>query len=554
MKLKKIVLLSIIVFAFFLRVYKLGSYPVGFLWDEASLGYNAYSILETGRDEYGRILPLIFKSFGDYKPGLYVYLTIPFILIFGLGEFAVRLPSALFGAFSVVLMYFLVKEGQKKEVSLVPLISALLLAISPWHLIFSRGAWELNIMLFEFIFGFYFLTKFINTQKDKFLYFCTPAFLLTLLTYQSAKFLLPVLLSVYFFFFRKELFQSKKKSILSFSLTIFSIFIVFNVLTVLGGKGGRIKAMSIFSYPRSGQETQMFLTQDRSSNLLYSFFHGPPVFFVRSVLGRYFNHFSGKFLFITGDWSNQRNGIVYQGVMYYLDVVFLCSGLFYLFAKKRSSFENFMLFWLMIAPFPAALTRDSISSVRSFTMVIPLVFVVATGVDNLRAFLYKKKRVFRCLGYLLFAICYLLLLIRMLDFYFIHDPKTTSENRLYGYRQAVSYIKPLVSQKNKIIFTSKYGQPYIFYLFYSKYDPLKYQKQALLAENPYGDVGQVEKVDKIEFRKIFWPNDRAFNNSLFVGDEFDLPLTDVVGQEKITLREDIKFLNGKTAFRIVETK
>ncbi len=549
---KKILIILIFFLALLLRTYKLGQFPVGFLWDEASLGYNAYSILKTGQDEYGRFLPLIFKSFGDYKPGLYVYLTIPSVLIFGLNEFAVRLPSAVLGSLSVLLVYFLVKQNQENE--RLALLSSLFLAISPWSLIFSRGAWELNVMLFEFLTGFYLLSKFLSTKKKKFLYSSAVFFLLTLITYQAAKFLLPVLLTGFFIFSRKKIISTNRRNISFFASILFVVFAIFNLWTVLVGKGGRVKAMSIFSYPRSDQETQMFLGQDGGSLLVYNFFHGRPVFIVRSVLGRYFNHCSGKFLFFGGDWSNQRNGIIYQGVMYYLDIIFLLLGFFCLFAKKRSFWDNFMLFWMVIAPLPAALTRDSISSVRSFTMVIPLIYITAVGVTSVFVFFEKRKVVIKKIFYFLFFIFYFFMFVRMFDLYFIHDPKITSENRLYGYKQAVSYIGPLVSQKNKVIFSDVYGQPYIFYLFFSKYDPRKYQEQSLLTENPFGDVGKIEKLDNIEFRKIYWPDDRAYSNSLFVGDEFDLPITDVVGQKEITLLENIKFLNGKTAFRIVETK
>src|SRR3990167_2080459 len=101
----KIILLVIIIIAAILRLWNLGGNPPHLTPDEAALGYNAYSILKTGKDEYGQILPVIFKSFGDYKPGLYVYLTVPFVAIFGLTEFAVRLPSALFCILSVFLIF-----------------------------------------------------------------------------------------------------------------------------------------------------------------------------------------------------------------------------------------------------------------------------------------------------------------------------------------------------------------------------------------------------------------------------------------------------------------
>ena len=107
---KKIILIFIFLIAFILRFWDLGSNPPSLDWDEASLGYNAYSILKTGKDEYGNFLPLSIRSFGDYKPPLYTYLTTIPVAIFGLNEFSTRFISALFGTFTVIVGYFLVKQ------------------------------------------------------------------------------------------------------------------------------------------------------------------------------------------------------------------------------------------------------------------------------------------------------------------------------------------------------------------------------------------------------------------------------------------------------------
>ncbi|MBI2599051.1 glycosyltransferase family 39 protein [Candidatus Curtissbacteria bacterium] len=108
---RKYLLLAIILLAAILRFYKLGSTPPSLYWDEASLGYNAYSILKTGRDEHGKFLPTTnFAAFGDYKPPGYIYTTVPSIAIFGLTEFAIRFPSALFGTLTVLLTYLLAKK------------------------------------------------------------------------------------------------------------------------------------------------------------------------------------------------------------------------------------------------------------------------------------------------------------------------------------------------------------------------------------------------------------------------------------------------------------
>ena len=103
------ILIAIIIFAAFLRFYKLGSFPVSLYWDEAANGYNAYSIVKTKSDEYGTKLPLLFKSFNDYKLPGYIYLDTLFIKFLGLSEFSVRAPSAFFGTFAVITIYFLSK-------------------------------------------------------------------------------------------------------------------------------------------------------------------------------------------------------------------------------------------------------------------------------------------------------------------------------------------------------------------------------------------------------------------------------------------------------------
>src|SRR3989344_5777104 len=103
---KKLLIVLIVLLAAILRFYQIDSNPPSLYWDEASLGYNAYSILKTARDEHGTFLPLTnFAAFGDYKPPGYIYVTVPAVWIFGLTEFAIRFPSAFFGTLTVLITY-----------------------------------------------------------------------------------------------------------------------------------------------------------------------------------------------------------------------------------------------------------------------------------------------------------------------------------------------------------------------------------------------------------------------------------------------------------------
>ena len=165
----------ILIVAFFLRFYQLGENPPSLTWDEAAWGYNAYSLGTDGKDEFGRFLPLDYiESFGDFKPPVYAYLDVIPVKILGLSEFAVRFPSALFGVLTVLIAYFLVKtlfhlrgvhphlakasggESATSEVSKaenIALLSAFLLAVSPWHIMLSRAAFEANVATFFIVLG-----------------------------------------------------------------------------------------------------------------------------------------------------------------------------------------------------------------------------------------------------------------------------------------------------------------------------------------------------------------------------------------------------------------
>jgi len=135
----KLLLIFIVVGALF-RLWHLGTLPGMLHRDETSIGYNAYSLLLTGRDEHNVPWPLNFRAFGDYKlPGL-IYATIPSIYAFGLTPFAVRLPTALAAILTIPAVFWLSREiGWSNRVSL---FVALFLTLDFWHISQARNAYE----------------------------------------------------------------------------------------------------------------------------------------------------------------------------------------------------------------------------------------------------------------------------------------------------------------------------------------------------------------------------------------------------------------------------
>jgi len=149
-KFKKIeifILLLIVVFAAFFYTHKLASNPPGVYLDEVGTGYNAYSILKTGKDEYGKAFPLAFRLFGSYTPPLYIYLTVPIMAILGLNIFSTRILSVICGLIAILIFHFLVKELNFAKSKYTALLSTLFFAITPWLIFFSRMGYEQNLCL-----------------------------------------------------------------------------------------------------------------------------------------------------------------------------------------------------------------------------------------------------------------------------------------------------------------------------------------------------------------------------------------------------------------------
>lgn len=438
------------------------------LWDEASIGYNAYSLLKTGRDEYGQIFPLIFKSFGDYKPGFYIYLTIPFVAILGLSELSVRLPSIILGSLLPLLLYLLIITLNPKSKK-IGLISATLLAFNPWNIHFSRGAWESNVLLFQLVLAS------LLFLKNKYL---TSAIIFgfSLYTYQASKLLIPFMVINLIIY--KKIFPIKFFLLLG----IFFVPVIYGI--IFGVDANRLKVMNLMTYTRPPVE--IYTIKSETNIVDYQLFYSHPLYFSRNFLTRYFNFFSTKFLIFEGDWNTMRHSAPYTGVILYPSLIFLILGL--LIAIKSYKQHKFYIIWLLFAPTPAALSLDIIQAVRGLNLSIPLIYFTAIG---LSALINKRNMLF-------ISTIYIASFAYYTDLYYNHNTQIKPEQSLVGYKEAIEFIKQNGNGKQQII-TNFYGQAYIYYLFYTKYPPQDYQKQANLITSNI-DTGTVEKIDDISFK------------------------------------------------------
>lgn len=552
MKINKILVLILILATFF-RFYQLTTLPA-LNADEASIGYNAYSLIKTGLDEHGHPWPIHFQSFNDFKPGLFFYAVLPSIAVFGLNVFAVRLPGALLGILGVLGVWLLVKElfPDKKikfngfEISLAGL-SALLLAVSPWHIHFSRGGWEVNMATTLMIFGTLYFIK--ARQKIEYLPISIILFVMSLYTYHAARVVVPLLGIILMAVYWKDFWKHKRELIGS---SLFSIIILFPLAIELIGPGGLSRAggVSIFSDHGVIDRINQQRGQHEDLNSLDAkLIHNKYVEYTLAFSKNYMDHFWGEFLFLSGD-EIQRNKVPEIGELYLFEFPLLLLSLFAIPRDKRKRNWLPIIAWLLVAPTAAALTFQSPHALRAQNMVIPLTILSAYGLFIFLDFIKNRvnKRVLKNSSYLIIITIFVWSVARYLHQYYSHMAKTYPFSSQYGVEELVDYVSKNQDKFDKIIVTDRYDQPYILFLFYMKYPPQKFQGHHQLSPRDEYGFSTVRNFDKYEFQSIDWNKVRDQRNVLVVGTPKEIE------DEGANVVKQIYFPNGDIAFKIVELK
>jgi 4-amino-4-deoxy-L-arabinose transferase-like glycosyltransferase len=549
---KKLILIIILFLALFLRFYKLGSYPA-LNADEAAIGYNAYSLIETGKDEHGNPWPIHFQSFNDYKPGLYFYIVLPFVKFFGLNEWSVRIPNAAIGVFTVYLIYLLVdKLLPNKKFSVfsskisVGGVAAFMLAISPWHIHFSRGGWEVNVATFFMVLGLWLFLK--GLSNPKYYTLCALSFVLSLYTYHAARIVVPFLGLGLIVIYLDEIKKKWKYFLLA---GIIGLILAFPLIKDISRAEIRSRAagVGLFADPGPTERTNEERSEHKNYNsFLPRLFHNKLINYGLSFAKNWTDHYHGLFLFISGD-QIQRNRVPETGEMYLLDFLFIVIGLIVMVGNfSQNSKSNFLiLWWLIVSPLAAALTFQSPHALRAQNMVIPLTIISAYGLVNIVLWLKTNinKKQFLIAGYLLLSALIFWQFARYEHMYFIHMAKEYPFSSQYGVKELAIYVKENQDKYQQIVVTSKYDQPYILFLFYLKYPPENFQKEhTLTARDKYG-FSTVNGFGKYVFKKIDWDKDKLiYSNSLIAGADEEIP-------NETNIVKDIYGSNGYLYFKIV---
>lgn len=532
---KKIILFSLIILiACFLRIYNLSSVPPSASLDEATIGWNAYSILQTGHDEYGYKLPLLLRAYDDYRPALYVYLVIPFIKLFGLNVFAVRMPSVLLSLSTIILSFFLAKNLFKdsKIGKSIGFITAFLLAISPWNVYISRLGHEANAGLFFAVLGIFLFVLSIKNKKSKWLLpVSLVSFSLSLYTYQSEKIFIPLMFICLILIFLKELIKIKKVFFLSIILGfIISIPIIMASLSPQALI--RFKATSAFDSNNFiyQQSSRQLIVDKKKGDLLGQVLHNRRTITVSIFVSQYISHLNPRWIFLNS--GNEPFKAPGTGLLYLWEAPFILVGILSLIKNKFSNKTKAIIFsWLGVAFVAPSITTDAPHAMRSFNLLPIPQILTGLGILEL-ARLIKFKAFYLLLGTVVFIESFY-----FFNQYFYDFPKKESKSFQYALSKAIPFILENKNGYKKIVFSNSDNlyQSYMFYLFYSKYDPKLYQRQGGTISGGYAEK---HSFDNLFFEPINFKEDGRSKGTLYIGNLDEFP-------KSVSPIKTFRNLNGK---------
>jgi hypothetical protein len=493
-----LILVGILSIAAFFRLFNLSTLPISLFGDEIDVGYHAWSLITTGRDYLGQLLPTYIHSLSEWRAPLLMYLTAPFVGFLGPTTFAVRLPVALLGVASVYLLYLLVKHLSKNTT--LALISALVLALTPWHIHYSRAAFEAVPLTFLILWGTYLFVK------EKYFASLIP-FVLTFYTYSTANIFTPLLVLGLLIIYRPKL--NLKRNWFRLILPVILVLpMAYNVL--FGQAAGRFGLISVFIDQKIIDQLIIKRTDPWiKTSPIETIFHNKYFAYATAISSNYLTAFSPQFLFLKGD-PFFRHSISEQGELLWICLPFFLLGLFTLFKHFSDKHHKLLLLWLLLSPLPSSLTQGGGDhATRLFLMVPPLVIITAIGFwEFITRIKFKKISIF------IISSLFILAFANYFHQYSIHYKYDSARFWQYGFDSIFTQLKSAIPTARNIYINNTYEPSLLKFAFYTQYPPAKFQKDFRgdqpgsynigifngfrFGDNYYfGQVGNLDGLDKL---------------------------------------------------------
>lgn len=500
MKLKYLYVLLILFLGLFVRIWKIEESPYTVGFDEAALGYNAYSLMLTGKDEHGIRYPLSLKSFGDYKPAMYAYLTIPFIKVFGVCNLSLRMVSAISGVVLALMVYLILGIFVKNEK--LRLFGLVLALMQPWSLHFSRVALETNLSATFYTVGIYFYL--VNRRKFKWGYFISYifAFIFSIYSYHGARVAVPLFL-ILMQLDPLNWFIEKKVKINYVEILSIALILLFYIPIFLNANASSV-------LQRFNQENFFKTYTPYAPKELLNFTFSKLYYLIGMLSGRLWAYFSpinwGGRIFV---WIRQSVMYIPEfGMLGWIESLTFIVGVILFIKNVFKEKYRMIVYWMVAGLAPAAATWNWFHTLRSLNAIGAVEIISIIGLIYV---LSKSK------GLIKIGIIFLLLL----QFVFVINNEisysyyeTHGNFQPGGFKESIPILSKIIDKYDQVIVDSPQAQSYIFILYYYKIDPRIVQKEAYkrIKSDEFGswnvDFG------KFKFRKIDWDKDKNLKKTI----------------------------------------
>jgi hypothetical protein len=482
-------LVLIVLLASLFRLPFLSEIPPLLLQDEAAIGYNAITIAQTGKDEYGTVMPLTFKSFGDEKPPLYIYATAVMYHLFGWFPSLPRIVSALAGIGSVIVIAGWI--GRLTQSKTLGLLAALILAVSPWSIHLSRMGLESNLGLFLFLLGLFTWEQI--KSRTRLAWSLVPALFFSLSAYSFHSYraiVIGIMVAI-------AVLTPKKKM----ALTVLFLTSIIVLPGLINQQGMTRFNQTLLVNP---QATEQLFNLHRNSchvvsnGLIREPFHTAciliwnkytyPVHIIGQSL---LDHLSPAFLFFAGDATFNRNPVG-DGEMYpFLFPIFVVGVLLGLKHKPY----HWLLAGFVIALIPAVLTGPP----HSTRLSAQLPFVVASIILGVQ---WLQKRFKPTIPLVVIG-----LLISSAYFSLQYSIATyANSHEFLGHSRELALIMYRYWNQGYTVYLDQdvIAEPYIFFAFWNHLDPNQYHTfNQSVSTDAHGFSRPTQLGDRLYFQSKF---------------------------------------------------
>jgi len=479
-------LIFIIFISLVLNIVNLEGNPVALNQDESTNGYDAFSLGKTLHDYHGNFLPFMLESYGDWASPLLTYLTIPFVLSLGLSNFSIRLPVAILGSLSVLLLYLVLQKLLKDR--RVSILGSFIYAISPWLITFSRWSVPPSIVPF---FSLLFILSIVNltqeqSQKPKaenqslitkalnIIFMGVSAALLTY-TYPTLKLFVPMIFAGVFFIFLKKLYKEIILSGILYTILVSPIYI----LTLLDPLkyNGRYNSVSIFV-----NDPNPFV----GAILRYLSYYTPYLYFGAGDLSMYhhvqgypamfeflapFLYLGALLLFLKASWIKESGKYVSaKNVFNYL------AGLL----PFSKSIARVLALWILLFPIAASITMDYFITNRALQGFAVLSLTIIFGIYGLFKMVtdyLADNKIEKMKPFILNLFTSLMIVFGVLGatnfqtIYHFQYREASKKSWNYGIKEGFDFLKQNEANFDEVLIDNRINTPDI--LFHLKYDPAK---------------------------------------------------------------------------------